>query len=241
MNRLRAEGLRKRFRGRAVVDGVSLELRPGEIVGLLGPNGAGKTTCFYLLVGLLFPDEGRIFLGEREITREPLHRRAQLGLAYLPQEPSVFRQLTVEENLLAVLELREELTSDQRELICAELLEMFHLAHLARQKGATLSGGERRRLEIARALALEPAFLLLDEPFAGVDPVSVAEIQEILRRLQEGGIGILITDHNVAATLSICHRSYLLDRGQVIAAGGAEAILQNRRVREVYLGEEFRL
>ncbi len=241
MGVLRGEGLVKRYKGREIVSGVSLEVRSGEIVGLLGPNGAGKTSCFYLLCGLLFPDGGKIFLQERDITHEPLYRRAQLGIGYLPQEPSVFRQLSVEENLLAVLELRPGLTADQRQLFAEELLQMFELERLARQKALTLSGGERRRLEIARALALEPHFLLLDEPFAGVDPISVTEIQQILERLRKEAIGILITDHNVAATLSICQRAYLLDRGRLIASGTPEKILKDETVREVYLGETFHL
>lgn len=239
--RLKARNLTKIYRRRQVVGGVSIEVKRGEVVGLLGPNGAGKTTCFYLIVGLLFPDRGKIFLEEKEITREPLHRRARLGIGYLPQEPSIFRQLTVEENLLAVLELREELTSDQRQLFAEELLQMFHLDRLAQQKALTLSGGERRRLEIARALALEPKFLLLDEPFAGVDPISIDEIKQILSDLQKQQIGILITDHNVAAALSICQRAYILDRGEILAQGVPEEILQHEKVRQVYLGEHFHL
>jgi lipopolysaccharide export system ATP-binding protein len=213
----------------------------GEIVGLLGPNGAGKTTAFYMIVGLVPADAGRITLDEQDLTIEPMHRRAQAGIGYLPQEPSIFRRLTVEENILAILETRPSLNAQARQARCEELLSQLRIGHVRASKGMALSGGERRRAEIARALAAEPRFLLLDEPFAGVDPISVSDIQHIVRELAEQGIGVLITDHNVRETLSVCHRSYIIGEGEVIAAGLAEEILANPRVREVYLGESFRL
>lgn len=229
----------KRYHRRNVVDGVSVTINTGEIVGLLGPNGAGKTTSFYMIVGLISPDEGDIRLDNEDITHLPMHERARLGIGYLPQEPSIFRKLTVAENLLAVLELRKELTHGQRELIAGELLEEFSVGHLRNQPAMGLSGGERRRVEIARALACEPRFMLLDEPFAGVDPISIIDIQKIIVHLRARGIGILITEHNVRETLGTCDRAYILAGGQVIAEGSAEEIIHNPEVRQVYLGENF--
>jgi lipopolysaccharide export system ATP-binding protein len=241
MARLKAEALVKRYRKRTVVDGASLEVKGGEIVGLLGPNGAGKTTCFYLIVGLIPPDAGRIELDGRDITHLPLHRRAQLGLGYLPQEASVFRRLSVIENLLGVLELRRDLSPGQRELQAVELLQEFGLNSVQDQLAVSLSGGERRRLEIARALALEPRFLLLDEPFAGVDPLSILDLKKIIRRLSEQGIGILITDHNVRETLELVNRAYIIDKGLLIAEGEPWQVLENPQVRQVYLGDHFKM
>ncbi|NBS15523.1 MAG: LPS export ABC transporter ATP-binding protein [Gammaproteobacteria bacterium] len=229
----------KRYHRRNVVDGVSVTINTGEIVGLLGPNGAGKTTSFYMIVGLISPDEGDIRLDNEDITHLPMHERARLGIGYLPQEPSIFRKLTVAENLLAVLELRKELTHGQRELIAGELLEEFSVGHLRNQPAMGLSGGERRRVEIARALACEPRFMLLDEPFAGVDPISIIDIQKIIVHLRARGIGILITEHNVRETLGTCDRAYILAGGRVIAEGSAEEIIHNPEVRQVYLGENF--
>jgi lipopolysaccharide export system ATP-binding protein len=241
MARLKAEALVKRYRKRTVVDGASLEVKGGEIVGLLGPNGAGKTTCFYLIVGLIPPDAGRIELDGCDITHLPLHRRAQLGLGYLPQEASVFRRLSVIENLLGVLELRRDLSPGQRELQAVELLQEFGLSSVQDQLAVSLSGGERRRLEIARALALEPRFLLLDEPFAGVDPLSILDLKKIIRRLSEQGIGILITDHNVRETLEVVNRAYIIDKGLLIAEGEPWQVLENPQVRQVYLGDHFKM
>ncbi len=238
---LQAIGLEKRYRSRTVVCGLSLEVASGEVVGLLGPNGAGKTTAFYMMVGLVRCDAGSIHLGERDITRLPMHRRAQLGLGYLPQEASVFRRLSVEDNVLAILETRADLERAAREQRLEELLEELRIGHVRRTLGLSLSGGERRRVEIARALAAEPRFMLLDEPFAGVDPLSVLDIQRIIRELTSRGIGVLITDHNVRETLGVCSRAYIVNQGTVIAAGNAEEILANPQVREVYLGESFRL
>jgi lipopolysaccharide export system ATP-binding protein len=238
---LRAAGLAKSYRSRRVVSDLSLEVRAGEIVGLLGPNGAGKTTAFYMIVGLVPCDAGRIYVGERDVTFMPMHRRAQLGVGYLPQEASVFRKLSVEDNVLAILELREDLDRAGREQRLEELLEELRIGHVRKSLGLSLSGGERRRVEIARALAAEPRFMLLDEPFAGVDPLSVLDIQRIVRELQARHIGVLITDHNVRETLAICHRAYIVNQGTVIASGSAEEILANTEVREVYLGESFRL
>jgi lipopolysaccharide export system ATP-binding protein len=224
-----------------VVRDLSLEVRQGEIVGLLGPNGAGKTTAFYMIVGLVAADAGRIFLGERDITFLPMHRRAQLGVGYLPQEASVFRKLSVEDNILAILETREDLDRAARERQLEELLEELRIGHVRKTAGLSLSGGERRRVEIARALAAEPRFMLLDEPFAGVDPLSVLDIQRIVRELTGRGIGVLITDHNVRETLGVVSRAYIVNQGTVIASGSAEEILANPQVREVYLGQSFRL
>ena len=238
---LHAQGLRKRYRAREVVRDFSFRLDPGEVVGLLGPNGAGKTTCFYLVVGLVAADAGRIALDDRDITALPMHVRARLGVGYLPQEPSVFRRLTVAENVMAILELREGLTRKARETELARLLEELHVAHLSAAKGQSLSGGERRRVEIARALAAQPRYMLLDEPFAGVDPISVTEIQKIVRHLKSRGIGVLITDHNVRETLGIVDRAYILNEGEVLAEGEPDQLLADPRVREVYLGHEFRM
>ncbi|MGD8710566.1 MAG: LPS export ABC transporter ATP-binding protein [Ectothiorhodospiraceae bacterium] len=236
-----ATGLTKRYRGRNVVDGVDLRIAAGEIVGLLGPNGAGKTTSFYMVVGLVKADGGSIVLDGGDITRLPMHTRARLGIGYLPQEPSVFRKLSVADNLLAILETRPGLKRPQREARMESLMEEFHISHLRDQTGISLSGGERRRVEIARALAAEPRFILLDEPFAGVDPISVGDIKAIIRHLAQRGIGVLITDHNVRETLGIVDRAYILSEGRVIAEGDASAVLENEQVKAVYLGRDFRL
>jgi lipopolysaccharide export system ATP-binding protein len=239
---LRAESLGKEYRKRRVVSNLSLEVRSGEVVGLLGPNGAGKTTAFYMIVGLVPCDEGRIWLDDREVTGLPMYRRARLGLGYLPQEASVFRKLSVEDNISAILEVREDLEDDaDREAALESLLEELHIGHIRSSIGMSLSGGERRRVEIARALAAEPRFILLDEPFAGVDPISVDDIQRIIQHLSSRGIGVLITDHNVRETLGICGRAYIVSSGSVIASGSTEEILANPEVREVYLGQDFRL
>ncbi|MDW8479109.1 MAG: LPS export ABC transporter ATP-binding protein [Xanthomonadales bacterium] len=238
---LSAQGLSKRYRSRMVVRDFSFELGPGEVVGLLGPNGAGKTTCFYLIVGLIPADAGVIRIDRTDLTFRPMHERARLGLGYLPQEPSVFRRLTVAENVLAVLELRRDLDARGRREELERLLEELQIAHLARQPAVSLSGGERRRTEIARALAARPRYMLLDEPFAGVDPISVGDIQRIVRQLKARGIGILITDHNVRETLGICDRAYILNAGELLTSGPPEQLLADERVREVYLGREFRL
>jgi len=237
---LTANGLAKRYRSRQVVHDFAMEVRPGEVVGLLGPNGAGKTTCFYMIVGLIAADSGRIHLDQRELTHLPIHARARLGISYLPQENSVFRKLTVEENVQAVLELQGLARSDI-EARLAELLKDLNIAHLRKHGAMSLSGGERRRLEIARALATKPAFILLDEPFAGVDPIAVLDIQRIIRFLKERSIGVLITDHNVRETLGICDRAYIISEGAVLASGHPEEIVYNDAVRRVYLGEHFRM
>ncbi len=238
---LKAEHLVKRYSGRAVVHDVSLQVHRGEVVGLLGPNGAGKTTCFYMVVGLVPADGGRITLDENNLTRANMHRRARLGLGYLPQEASIFRRLSVRHNIEAILELRKDLNHDSRERELLRLMEEFNIAHLADQMGVSLSGGERRRVEIARALAADPKFVLLDEPFAGVDPISVGEIQQIVAQLRDREIGILITDHNVRETLGICDRAYIISEGRVLTQGPPEAVLADEEVRNVYLGKEFRL
>ncbi|MFC5435930.1 LPS export ABC transporter ATP-binding protein [Rhodanobacter umsongensis] len=238
---LSAEGLQKSFKSRQVVRDFGFSIRQGEVVGLLGPNGAGKTTCFYMVVGLIEADAGIIKLDKRDITGLPMHARAKLGIGYLPQEASVFRRLSVADNIMAVLELREGLTVQQRTAEQESLLDELKIAHIAGQKGISLSGGERRRVEIARALAAKPRYMLLDEPFAGVDPISVGEIQRIVRHLKERGIGVLITDHNVRETLGICDRAYILNEGEVLSRGTPAHILADERVREVYLGREFRL
>jgi lipopolysaccharide export system ATP-binding protein len=238
---LRAEGIAKSYRSRQVVRALSLSISSGEVVGLLGPNGAGKTTAFYMIVGLIPCDSGRILLDDADLTALPMHRRARLGVGYLPQEASVFRGLTVEQNILAVLETRKELDGIGRRQALEELLEELNIGHIRDSRGLSLSGGERRRVEIARALAAEPAFILLDEPFAGVDPISVLDIQRIIGHLRDRGIGVLITDHNVRETLGICGRAFILNAGEVIASGSSDEILANRQVREVYLGEHFRL
>ncbi|MCU0804276.1 MAG: LPS export ABC transporter ATP-binding protein [Burkholderiales bacterium] len=240
MSQLRAVALRKRYKTRTVVHDVSLEVASGEVVGLLGPNGAGKTTCFYMIVGLVAADGGRIFLEDRDLTRLPIYRRARLGLSYLPQEASVFRKLTVEENIRAVLEL-VGVGPDEIEERLVQLLTELHVDHLRTAPALSLSGGERRRVEIARALATRPKFILLDEPFAGVDPIAVIEIQKIIRFLKERSIGVLITDHNVRETLGITDRAYIINEGTVLASGKPEDIIYNEHVRRVYLGEHFRL
>jgi lipopolysaccharide export system ATP-binding protein len=238
---LSAENLAKRFKFRQVVKGISLEISSGEVVGLLGPNGAGKTTAFYMIVGLIPADHGRIMLDGKDLTPLAMHQRARLGLGYLPQEASVFRKLTVEKNIMAILQTRSGLSRADRERILEELLDELHVNHVRNSLGISLSGGERRRVEIARALAAEPRFILLDEPFAGVDPISVLDIQRIIRHLAERDIGVLITDHNVRETLGICGRAYILNDGTMIAQGSPDEILSNQHVREVYLGESFSL
>lgn len=241
MSLLSAHHLAKHYHGRTVVSDVSLQVNSGEVVGLLGPNGAGKTTCFYMIVGLVSCDRGEIRLDDEDLTSHPMHVRARRGLGYLPQEPSVFRKLTVAENVLAILETRKNLNRADRRRMLDNLLQELHIGHLRDQLGIGLSGGERRRVEIARALATAPRFMLLDEPFAGVDPISVVDIQRIVEHLCERDIGVLITDHNVRETLGICQRAYILNEGQVIAEGPPEAVLKNQQVREVYLGHDFRL
>jgi len=241
MSRLTAENLGKSYQSRRVVDDVSMTIDSGQVVGLLGPNGAGKTTCFYMVVGLVPCGQGRIEIDDIDLTGQPMHIRALHGLGYLPQEPSVFRKLSVAENILAVLEIRKDLDKHTRLVALESLMQELHIRHLANQTGASLSGGERRRVEIARALAANPRFILLDEPFAGVDPISVIDIQHIIIHLRERGIGVLITDHNVRETLSICHHAYILNEGSIIAQGTPEAVLDNQQVRDVYLGDEFRL
>ena len=238
---LSARGLCKSFRGRTVVRDFQFSLDQGEIVGLLGPNGAGKTTCFYMIVGLIAADAGTIRIDERDVTTLPMHARARLGVGYLPQEPSVFRRLSVADNVLAILELRGDLDHAGRQSELEVLLDDLQIGHIAGQKGVSLSGGERRRVEIARALAARPRFMLLDEPFAGIDPISVVDIQRIVRQLKSRGIGILITDHNVRETLGICERAYIMSEGAVLAQGAPAEILANEQVREVYLGREFRM
>jgi lipopolysaccharide export system ATP-binding protein len=238
---LSANHLFKAYKSRTVVDDVSFDVNSGEVVGLLGPNGAGKTTSFYMVVGLVQADKGNIKLDEQDITRLPMHARAQQGLGYLPQEASVFRKLSVEDNILAVLEAKKELTAQQRNERLNSLIDDLQIDHIRQNIGMSLSGGERRRVEIARALASQPAFVLLDEPFAGVDPISVIEIQKIVKHLIERNIGVLITDHNVRETLGICDRAYILSAGKIIAKGQPEEILSNEEVREVYLGRDFRL
>jgi lipopolysaccharide export system ATP-binding protein len=241
MSTLRVADLAKTYRSRQVVRQLSLEVTSGEVVGLLGPNGAGKTTAFYMIVGLISCERGRIFLDDEELTRLPMHARARRGLGYLPQEASVFRKLSVEDNILAILETRPGLNGVARSQRMEALLEELHIGHVRASLGISLSGGERRRVEIARALAAEPRFILLDEPFAGVDPLSVIDIQRIIQHLTERGIGVLITDHNVRETLGICGRAYIVNQGTVIASGSAEQILANPQVREVYLGQDFKL
>jgi lipopolysaccharide export system ATP-binding protein len=241
MSILSVQDISKRYKFREVVKGISLEITSGEVVGLLGPNGAGKTTAFYMIVGLIASDRGRILLDGQDLTALPMHRRAALGLGYLPQEASIFRKLTVEQNILAILENRQDLDRAGREQVLDELLDELHVGHVRTSLGISLSGGERRRVEIARALAANPQFVLLDEPFAGVDPISVLDIQRIIRHLSDRKIGVLITDHNVRETLGICSRAYILSDGSLIAAGSPQEILENQHVREVYLGQEFKL
>jgi lipopolysaccharide export system ATP-binding protein len=241
MSQLSVKELAKRYRSREVVKNVSLEVASGEVVGLLGPNGAGKTTCFYMIVGLVPSDKGSISLNDHDITKYPLHARAQMGIGYLPQEASVFRKLNVEDNIYAILETRKDLNSKQRHAKLEEILEELHIDHVRQTMGMSLSGGERRRVEIARALATEPSFILLDEPFAGVDPISVIDIQRIINQLTKKGIGILITDHNVRETLGVCQHAYIMSSGEVLAKGTPQEILENQEVKKVYLGEDFRL
>ncbi len=239
MSTLKAEGLVKCYSRRKVVNGVSLAIDSGEIVGLLGPNGAGKTTSFYMIVGLVPVDGGKVLLDDQVLTDLPMHTRAQRGVGYLAQEPSIFRALSTEDNIMAILETRRELSRQQQQQKCDELLAEFSITHLRKNVAMSLSGGERRRLEIARALAIEPHFILLDEPFAGVDPIAVIDIKKIIRHLSEQNIGVLITDHNVRETLDICNRAYIINQGTVMAEGSPETILKNPEVRKVYLGENF--
>ena len=241
MARLTANNLAKAYRGREVVKDVSIDLESGQVVGLLGPNGAGKTTCFYMIVGIINADRGTIEINGEDITALPMHERARRGIGYLPQEASIFRKLTVGDNIMAILETRPDLTRAQCNQLRDQLLEEFNVSHLRDSLGQSLSGGERRRIEIARALATEPDFILLDEPFAGVDPISVNDIKQIIRHLQSRGIGVLITDHNVRDTLDICEKAFIVGEGHIIAAGSADDVLANARVREIYLGEQFRL
>ncbi len=241
MTLLRAEHLAKSYKGRRIIEDVSIEVESGSVVGLLGPNGAGKTTCFYMIVGLVAADSGRITINGQDITRLPMHGRARRGIGYLPQEASIFRRLSVADNIMAILETREELSRAQRVERMEQLLDEFHISHLRNSLGMSLSGGERRRAEIARGLASDPAFMLLDEPFAGVDPISVNDIKGIIRHLKERGIGVLITDHNVRETLDICDTAYIVSAGHIIADGDAQTVLGNQQVRDVYLGADFRL
>lgn len=236
---LAAFDLHKSYKSKSVVKGISVSLNNGEIVGLLGPNGAGKTTLFYMIVGLVKPNAGRIQLNQTTITDAPMHERARLGIGYLPQEASIFRKLTTEQNILAVLELRKELNAEQRKNKLEQLLEEFHITHIRHSKGISLSGGERRRVEIARTVALEPKFILLDEPFAGIDPISVVDIKHIINQLAAQNIGILITDHNVRETLDICQRGYIVSEGKILYEGTSQQILNNQQVRDVYLGHGF--
>ena len=238
---LKAANLAKRYKGREVVRDVSISIEQGEIVGLLGPNGAGKTTCFYMIVGLVGADSGDVTLDRHSLTSLPIHQRAAYGLSYLPQDSSIFRTLSVENNILAILETRKDLSNEEKRSKLESLLREFNIDHIRHNKGMNLSGGERRRTEIARTLATDPKFILLDEPFAGVDPISVSDIKQIIQHLKSRGIGILLTDHNVRETLDICEKAYIVSEGRIIAEGEAEAILNNDRVREVYLGEQFRI
>ena len=241
MSILSVQDISKSYKLRQVVKSLSVEIKSGEVVGLLGPNGAGKTTAFYMIVGLVAADTGKILLDGQDLTALPMHRRSRLGLGYLPQEASIFRKLTVEQNIMAILENRDDLDQSGREEEMEKLLADLHVNHVRSSQGISLSGGERRRVEIARALAANPLFVLLDEPFAGVDPISVLDIQRIIRHLSERDIGVLITDHNVRETLGICGRAYILSDGSLIASGSPADILENQHVREVYLGQEFRL
>ncbi|MDD8059974.1 MULTISPECIES: LPS export ABC transporter ATP-binding protein [Shewanella] len=238
---LTAENLAKSYKARQVVKDVSLTVKTGQIVGLLGPNGAGKTTTFYMVVGLVKSDKGRILIDKDDLTSDPMHLRARKGIGYLPQEASIFRKLTVHDNIMAVLQTRKELNTDQRIEQLEHLLEEFHITHIRDSQGMSLSGGERRRVEIARALAANPKFILLDEPFAGVDPISVIDIKKIIQQLKSRGLGVLITDHNVRETLDVCERAYIVSQGNLIAEGTPDEILSNQQVRAVYLGEQFKL
>lgn len=239
MSTLVAKHLAKSYKSRQVVRDVSLEVSRGQIVGLLGPNGAGKTTTFYMIVGLVPLDKGEIYIDQLDLTLQPMHERARHGIGYLPQEASVFRKLTVHENLMAILQTRKELSKDQREQQADDLLDEFNLNHIRNNLGMSLSGGERRRVEIARALSANPKFILLDEPFAGVDPISVSDIKKIIQQLKERDIGVLITDHNVRETLDVCEQAYIVSHGELIASGSAEEVLSNQKVRDVYLGDQF--
>lgn len=241
MAKLEALHLAKSYKGRQVVIDVSMAVENGQVVGLLGPNGAGKTTCFYMIAGIIKADRGQVMMNGEDVTRQPMHGRARRGLGYLPQEASVFRKLTVSDNILAILETRKELSRTQRQQILNQLLEEFHITHIKNSLGMALSGGERRRVEIARALATEPKFILLDEPFAGVDPISVSDIKEIIQQLKARDIGVLITDHNVRETLDICEKAYIVSEGHIIAEGDANTVLNDKKVREVYLGQHFTL
>ncbi|MEC8858767.1 MAG: LPS export ABC transporter ATP-binding protein [Pseudomonadota bacterium] len=241
MDLLSASHLAKSYKGRQVVRDVSLTVNSGQIVGLLGPNGAGKTTCFYMIVGLVNADKGRISINDQDLTGLPIFARARLGLGYLPQDSSIFRNLTVADNIMAILETRKELSAQQREEKLESLIQEFHINHIRDNKGMSLSGGERRRTEIARALATDPRFILLDEPFAGVDPISVSDIKSIIQHLKDRGIGVLLTDHNVRETLDICEKAYIVSDGGIIAEGDAQQILANQRVRDVYLGKNFQI
>jgi len=241
MDVLQAENLAKSYKGQQVVKDVTLSVQSGQVVGLLGPNGAGKTTCFYMIVGSIPRDQGRIFFNDKDITRLPMHQRARAGIGYLPQEASVFRKLSVADNILAILETQAELNRSQRQEKLESLLDEFKISHIRGSLGLSLSGGERRRVEIARALATEPAFILLDEPFAGIDPITVNGIKVIISQLTDRGIGILITDHNVRETLDICQKAYIVSEGQIIAEGDTDTILANEQVRSVYLGQHFRM
>ncbi len=238
---LEARNLAKSYKNREVVRDVSFSVNQGEIAGLLGPNGAGKTTCFYMIVGLVSVDKGEVRIGTEDLSSQPIHQRAKYGLAYLPQDSSIFRTLSVENNILAILETRKDLSSSEKQKKLESLLEEFNIQHIRHNKGMSLSGGERRRTEIARTLSTDPKFILLDEPFAGVDPISVSDIKQIIQHLKARNIGILLTDHNVRETLDICEKAYIVNEGQIIAEGNAEAILNNERVREVYLGNEFQI
>lgn len=241
MATLKATNLAKSYKSRQVVRDVSIEVSTGQIVGLLGPNGAGKTTTFYMIVGLVPLDKGEIYIDQTELTLQPMHIRARKGIGYLPQESSIFRKLTVYQNIMAILQTRKELSSDQREEQADALLDEFNINHIRNSLGMSLSGGERRRVEIARALAAAPEFILLDEPFAGVDPISVNDIKKIIQHLRDRGIGLLITDHNVRETLDVCEKAYIVSHGELIASGTAEEVLNNQQVRDVYLGEQFKL
>lgn len=241
MTTLKAAGLAKSYKSRQVVRDVSLSVESGQIVGLLGPNGAGKTTTFYMIVGLVPSDRGAIFIDQTELTQQPMHERARQGIGYLPQEASVFRKLSVYDNIMAILQTRKELSAEQREQEADDLLDEFNINHIRNSLGMALSGGERRRVEIARALAASPKFILLDEPFAGVDPISVGDIKKIITHLKDRGIGVLITDHNVRETLDVCEVAYIVSHGELIAQGDAETVLANQKVRDVYLGEQFKL
>jgi lipopolysaccharide export system ATP-binding protein len=241
MSELNIKHLEKRYKARKVVKNVSLHIKQGEVVGLLGPNGAGKTTCFYMIIGLIKPDNGQILLDTQDLTFLAMHKRARLGLSYLPQETSIFRKLTVSQNIMAILQLRHDLTKQQQQKNLDVLLDEFNITHLGNVQAISLSGGETRRVEIARALATNPKFILLDEPFAGIDPISIVDIKAIITHLSQRDIGVLITDHNVRETLDICQRAYIVSDGTVISEGPPKEILQNKKVRDVYLGEEFSL